>query len=164
MFEAVNVFTKRTFSEHVVFWSCYFFLKITFLATNTFSDQLLFEDKFFVSTALTSKELLLQNNYSEHVLIRSRHFLLFQKKVFLENSYFFWNASLCNQLRSAYTWKDFPLTMIYSLKYTLSWSISEIPQFFIIENSKQCINFNTWCVKIFRRLVIIVVLQTRFGK
>ena len=36
--------------------------------------------------------------------------------------------------------------MIHSIKYTMSWPAFEIPQFFIIENSKQCINFNTGCV------------------
>ena len=28
----------------------------------------------------------------------------------------------------------------------MNWSGSEIPYFFIVESSKQCINFNTGCV------------------
>ena len=50
---------------------------------------------------------------------------------------------LRNHRHSIYTWKDFPLTMIHSFKYNVSWSTFEIRQFFIIESSKQCKNFNT---------------------
>ena len=133
-----------------------------FLVTNTFSDQLLLEDKYFFSTATISEELHFRiSNYSKHVLFRtgsSSEQLLLQKKNFFkagiswehkpssEQSFFSEKLVMRNQLHSIYTWKDFPLTMIHSFKYTLSWSALEIPQFFIIENSKQCINFNTWWV------------------
>ena len=55
-----------------------------------------------------------------------------------------------NQFHCIYTRNDFPLTIIDSFKYSMSWSDFEIPQFFIVENShsKQCMSFNTGCVTI----------------
>ena len=50
------------------------------------------------------------------------------------------NLVVRNEAHCIYTWKDF-LTIIYSFKYTMGWS--EIIQFFIAENSKQCMNVIT---------------------
>ena len=83
--------------------------------------------------------------------------MYFLKQVFLPNSHFFrrktflganisWELVLCNQPCSIYTWKDFPLTIIYSFKYSMIYSDFQIPQFFIAKISKQCINSETGCV------------------
>ena len=67
--------------------------------------------------------------------------LLFQNKNF-RSSYFLRTVTfseelvLRNQLHSTYTWKSFPWTIIYSFKYSMSWSDFYITQFFIVENSK----------------------------
>ena len=55
--------TLFIFLKNLVVWSSYFFLISNnyFLVTNTFSDHLLFEDKYFFSTVTTSEELFLQN-------------------------------------------------------------------------------------------------------
>ena len=50
---------------------------------------------------------------------------------------------LCNQFHSNYTSKDFPLTSIHSIKHSMVRSDFEIPQSFIVGNSKQRINFNS---------------------
>ena len=43
-------------------------------------------------------------------------------------------------------WKQLlALIIIYSVKYTVSWSEFEIPKFFIVENSKQYMNFYGMC-------------------
>ena len=83
--------------------------------------------------------------------------MYFLKQVFLPNSHFFrrgtvlganisWELVLGNQPCSIYTWKDFPLTIIYSFKYSMIYSDFQIPQFFIAKFSKQCINSGTGCV------------------
>ena len=75
---------------------------------------------------------------------------LFQKKNFL-GAVISWKQSfylivLHNQFYNIFIWKDFPLTSIHSSKYTIAWSDFAIPQFLIVENSKQRINFNIGCV------------------
>ena len=47
-----------------------------------------------------------------------------------------------------FIWYNFvaPLTISHSVKCTMSWSDFEIPQFFIVEFIKQCIEFNIGCV------------------
>ena len=42
--------------------------------------------------------------------------------------------ALRNQILSIYTWKGFPLTIIHYFKYSVSWSGTEICQFYIVEN------------------------------
>ena len=79
--------------------------------------------------------------------------LLFQKKKFFRGWYFFSAVNFSemlvmrNQIYSIFIWRGFLLTIIHSLQYTMSWLKIEIPQFSIVESSKQCINFNTGCVK-----------------
>ena len=136
-----------------------------FLVTNTFSDQLLLEDKYFFSTATASEKLLFQNKelsrtytFSEEELFRSRYFLktvTFSEKLVLRN-----------QVHNIYTWKNVPLTSTNSLKYTMIWSDFELPQSFIVENSKQCINFNTYVLQMwfFRKLIVIVVSSNKLRK
>ena len=75
--------------------------------------------------------------------------LLFQKKNFLvagiycEQSLFL--IILHNQFHSIYTWKDFSLTIVHSFKYAMVWSDFESLKSFIVEISKQRINFNVGC-------------------
>ena len=79
--------------------------------------------------------------------------LLFQKKKFFRTWYFFSAVNFSemlvmrNQIYSIFIRRGFLLTIIHSLQYTMSWLEIEIPQFCIVESSKQCINFNTGCVK-----------------
>ena len=63
----------------------------------------------------------------------------------LENSHFSEKLLLRNQVHNRYTWKNFPLTSIHSFDYTLIWFGFELPQSFIVKNSKQCINFIGGC-------------------
>ena len=121
------------------------------LVTYTFSDQLLLEDKYFFSTATLLKEpFSRKSSYSEHVLFRSKYF--FRTATFSEEELErTWKQShfltvLRNQLDSIYTWKDFLLTSIHSFQYTMAYADFEIPQSFVVENSKQRTNFNTECV------------------
>ena len=96
--------------------------------------------------------------------INSSEELLFQKKKFLRSRYSLKNSFflivLRNQFHIIYTWKDFTLTSIHSFKYF------EVPQTFIVENSKQSINFNTGCVAmwLFSKLVVIVVSSNKLWK
>ena len=48
----------------------------------------------------------------------------------------------------------------------MSWSDFEIPPFFIVENSEQCINSNIGCLQmwLFRKLVVIVVFWIKLWK
>ena len=79
--------------------------------------------------------------------------LLFQKKKFFRGWYFFSAVNFSemlvmrNQIYSIFIRRGFLLTIIHSLQYTMSWLEIEIPQFYIVESRKQCINFNTGCVK-----------------
>ena len=114
------------------------FLINYFLKINTFSAQLLFRTSFFFRIS----------NYSEYVLFRSGAFcgqLLFQKRNLFRGRYFLIKSLfllvLRNQFHSIYTWKD--LTSIHFFKHSMVRSSFEIPQFFIVENSKQPINFNS---------------------
>ena len=91
------------------------FSKNYFLVTNTFSDQLLLEDKYFFSTSAVSKEELFWSKYFLRTQTSFSTVTFFEKLV------------LRNQLHRIYTWKDFPLTMMHSFKYTTSWSAFEIP-------------------------------------
>ena len=162
-------------------WSSYFFAKKFFFRTpscleelrlynnyffvkNTFSDQPLLEYKYFLTTATVMfrrNYFLRISNYSKHALFRSRRFFrtatfseeqLFYEQVFLEKSHSFLIASLRNQLHCINTWKDF-----------MAGSDFETPQFFVIENSKQCMNFNTDGLQmwLFRKLVVIVVSSNK---
>ena len=63
--------------------------------------------------------------------------LLFQKNLF--RSTYFLRAvteklALRNQIHSIHTWKGFPLTIIHSFKYSVSWSGTETCRFYIVEN------------------------------
>ena len=80
-----------------------------------------FEQLVFRNTFFGSRYFLRRVNFSEKLVLR-------------------------NQLHCIYTRKEFPLTIIYSFEYSMGWSDFETPQFFIVENSKQCMNFNTECV------------------
>ena len=71
-----------------------------------------------------------------------------------------------NQVHNIYTWKNVPLTSTNFLEYTMIWSNFELPQSFIVENSKQCINFNTYVLHMwfFRKLIVIVVSSNKLRK
>ena len=147
------LFVGRNFSEYLVVSSSFFFQETTPWVTNTVSDQLLFEDKYFFCTTAVRSNFSRISNYSEHLLFRSRYFfehLLFQKKNYFSSRYFLKTVTfliiLRNKFHSIYTWKDSSLTSIHSFKYTMVWSDFEILQSFIVQNSKKRINFNTGCV------------------
>ena len=83
--------------------------------------------------------------FFEAVLVLSSYF--FRRGTFL-GAGISWKMSLflivlCNQFHSNYTSKDFPLTSIHSIKHSLVRSDFEIPQSFIVGNSKQRMNFNS---------------------
>ena len=83
--------------------------------------------------------------FFEAVLVLSSYF--FRRGTFL-GARISWKMSLflivlCNQFHSNYTSKDFPLTSIHSIKHSMVRSDFEIPQSFIVGNSKQRINFNS---------------------
>ena len=120
-----------------------FFLISYFLKINTFSAQLLSRRSFFSRIS----------NYSEYVLFRSRYLFWTptfsqeepRSRYFLKTVTFSEKLVLRKQFHRIYTSKSFPLTSIHSFKYSMVRSDFEIPQPFIVENSKQRINFN--CVK-----------------
>ena len=89
-----------------------------FLVTNTFSDQLLLEYKCFFSTATImfqrSYFCRIQNIYFFDADSSSKE-LLFQKKNLFR--------SRCFLLHYIYIGKDFPLTITYSFKYTIGYTI-----------------------------------------
>ena len=71
-----------------------------FLVTNTFSDQLLLEYKYFFSTATVMfrrSYFLRISNYSKHVLFRSRRFFCtatFSEEQLFKEQVFLWEESL----------------------------------------------------------------------
>ena len=152
---------EKCFLEHLV--NC--LEQLLLMVTNTFSDQLLLEDKYFFSTATASEKLLFQNKelsrtytFSEEELFRSRYFLktvTFSEKLVPRN-----------QVHNIYTWKNVALTSTNFLEYTMTWSDFELPQSFIVENSKQCINFSTYVLQMwfFRKLIVIVVSSNKLRK
>ena len=74
---------------------------------------------------------------------------------------------LRNQFYNIYTWKDFPLTIIHSFKYSMVSSDFEILQSFIVESSKQRVLIsiqNALQMCLLGNLVIIRYFQTSFGK
>ena len=87
--------------------------------------------------------------YFSEALLRTATFLeeLLQEQFFQKTVTFPEKLVLRNQFQGIYTWKDFQLTSIHSFKYIMVWSDFDIPQSFIVENSKQSINFNTGCVR-----------------
>ena len=89
--------------------------------------DVIFPSGYFFRTATFSEEELFQ----EQICLEKRHFFL---------------IVLRNQFHSIYTLKGFPLTIIHSFKCSMVRSDFEILQSFIVENSKQRINFNTGCV------------------
>ena len=82
----------------------------------------------------TFSELLLFENF-------------FKSRYFLKTVTFSEKLVLRNQVHNIYAWKDFQLTSIHSFEYTMIWFDFELPQNFIVENSKKCIYFNTRCVR-----------------
>ena len=74
---------------------------------------------------------------------------------------------LRNQFYNIYTWKDFPLTIIHSFKYSMVSSDFEILQSFIVESSKQRVLIsiqNALQICLLGNLVIIRYFQTSSGK
>ena len=100
--------------------------------------------------------------FSEQLLFQKRCFL--RAGISLKQSLFL--IVLRNQFHSIYTWTGFPLTSIYSFKYTTVWSDFEIPRFFIIKNSKKRINFNAGYVTnvTFWKLVVILIDSKKLQK
>ena len=100
--------------------------------------------------------------FSEQLLFQKRCFL--RAGISLKQSLFL--IVLRNQFHSIYTWTGFPLTSIYSFKYTMVWSDFEIPRFFIIKNSKKRINFNAGYVTnvTFWKLVVILIDSKKLQK
>ena len=100
--------------------------------------------------------------FSEQLLFQKRCFL--RAGISLKQSLFL--IVLRNQFHSIYTWTGFPLTSIYSFKYTMVWSDFEIPRFFIIKNSKKRINFNAGYVTnvTFWKLVVILIDSNKLQK
>ena len=104
---------------------------------NNYLKQLLFCKNKFFRTPSCLEQLLLSNNsflvtntFYDLILFENKYFSARKKteQVFLENCHFFSKKLvLLNQLHNIYTWKHFPLTMIYFFKYAISWSDFEIP-------------------------------------
>ena len=111
-FFANKIFSKPSCLEELLLSNNYF------LVTNTFSDQLLLEYKCFFSTATImfqrSYFCRIQNIYFFDADSSSKE-LLFQKKNLFR--------SRCFLLHYIYIGKDFPLTIIYSFKYTIGYTI-----------------------------------------
>ena len=111
---------------------------------------MLFQPSYCFGGAFSLEWVIIQHMYF-FVTGSSSERLLFQKMNFFRSMYFlkrviFFLIVLRKQFYSIYTWKDCPLTSIHSFKYSIVWSDFEIPQSFIVGNSKQRINFNTGCV------------------
>ena len=94
---------------------------------------------YFFEVGTSSEQPLFQK-----FLVQKKNF--FRSRYFLKRVAFSGKLVLRDQFHSIYTWKDFSLTNIYSFKYIMIWKDLEIPLLFIVENSKQCINFNIGCV------------------
>ena len=118
---------------------------------NTFSDQLLLENKFFSVQMLLRRSYFFRiSNCLEHVLFRGRKFC--QTATFSEEEHvleqhgdiilinilvLYLHSSryslrtvtlserlvLCDQLHSISTWKGFPLTITCSFKYTRNYEL-----------------------------------------
>ena len=115
-----------------------------FLKISTFSAQLLFRKCYYFRISNYSK-----STFSKHTVLLNSYFFgknLFRSRYLLRTVPFSEKLVLRNQLHCIYTWKDFPSTIIHFIKYTRGWSDFEILQFFIIENRRQCMNFNAGCV------------------
>ena len=108
-------FKIPSYLEQRLFYNNYF------LVTNTFSDQLRLEDKYFYSTASVWMSFSFRiNNYSEYT---------FSKLVPLPDNYFFrgrtflgagisWKQSffllvLCNQFHSIYIWNRYVASVTF---------------------------------------------------
>ena len=124
-----------------------------FLVINIFSDQLLLQHKYFSAQTVFRKSYSYRiSNHLEHVVFRSRHFLrtaifspnnVFRSKYFLRTVTFFEKLVLCNPNFTAFIPEKafhWPWSILFT--HSMTWSDFEIPQFFIVENRKQCINFN----------------------
>ena len=90
-----HLFAERYFSKYLVIWSNEFFYNNYFLVTNTFSDQLRLDDKYFYSTASVWISFSFRiNNYSEYT---------FSKQVLLPDNYFFRGRTF---LGAGISWKQ----------------------------------------------------------
>ena len=153
------------------------------METSSFSDQLRLADKYFLAQLLlcfreptSSGLVIIQNMYFPEVGVASKQ-PLFQRNNFFRSRYFLRAVTfsemlvLRNQVCCIYTWIDYPLTIIYSFKYTKGWSDfkyskgwSEITQFIIIEKNVWISILDVLQMWLFMKLVVIAVSSNKISK